>query len=70
MGLVADPNASIPESKVATSSLVPSRRSRLRNAPIDGPDAIGGPDPGPRALERRDLPGVGQPTADPPEVEK
>jgi formate dehydrogenase major subunit len=68
--LVADPNVSIPESKVATANLVPGRRSRQRNAPIDGPDAIGGPDPGPRALERRDLPGVGQPTAEPPEVEK
>jgi formate dehydrogenase major subunit len=68
-GLVADANVSIPESKIATATIVPGQRSRHRTAPIDGPDAIGGPDPGRGALVRRDLPGVGQPTSEPPEIE-
>ena len=65
--LVSDPNVHIPESKVATCQLVPGRRSRGRSAVIDGPTAIGGPDPGQSALRERDMPGVGQPTATPPQ---
>jgi formate dehydrogenase major subunit len=64
-GLVADPNVHIPESKVTTASLVPGRRARGRQAARGGPLVIAGGDPGPEALRRRDLPGVGQPTAEP-----
>ena len=65
-GLVGDPNVQIPESKVTTASLVPGRRARGRQAAVGGPLVIAGGDPGPEALRRRDLPGVGQPTAAPP----
>ena len=67
--LVTDPNVHIPESKVLTASLVPGRRSRGRSAAVDGPFAIAGGDPGPDALRVRDLPGVGQKLAEPPQVE-
>jgi formate dehydrogenase major subunit len=67
--LVTDPNVHIPESKVATADLVPGRRSRRRSAAVDGPFAIAGGDPGRAALGRRDLPGVGQRAAAPPQVE-
>jgi formate dehydrogenase major subunit len=67
--LVIDPNVHIPESKVATANVVPGRRSRGRTAAVDGPAAIAGDDPGPMALRRRDLPGVGPPTDQPPQIE-
>jgi len=66
--LVSDPNVHIPESKVATADLLPGRRSRGRSAAVYGPLAIAGGDPGAAALRRRDLPGVGQRTAEPPLV--
>ncbi|HEV7555684.1 MAG TPA: molybdopterin dinucleotide binding domain-containing protein, partial [Kofleriaceae bacterium] len=68
--LVGDPNSHIPESKVATADIVPGRRSRGRTAAVDGPFAIAGRDPGPGALERRDLPGVGQPSRELLQVKK
>jgi formate dehydrogenase major subunit len=52
---VADPNVSIPESKVVTVDIVPGRVSRDRTAVIDGPTEIGGPDPGRGAVMTRDL---------------
>src|SRR4051812_39412726 len=67
--LVIDPNVHIPETKVATANVVPGRRSRGRTAAIDGPAAIAGDDPGPMALRRRDLPGVGPPVDQPPQIE-
>jgi formate dehydrogenase major subunit len=67
--LVSDPNVHIPESKVATADLVRGRRSRGRSAAVDGPSAIAGGDPGRAALRRRDLPGVGQRSDQPPLVE-
>jgi formate dehydrogenase major subunit len=67
--LVIDPNVHIPESKVTTASLVAGRRSRGRSAVIDGPFAIGGDDPGPTALRRRDRPGVGPPNDEPQQIE-
>jgi formate dehydrogenase major subunit len=68
--LVGDPNSHIPESKVATADIVPGRRSRGRTAAVDGPTAIAHGSPGPSALELRDLPGVGQPSREPPQVKK
>jgi formate dehydrogenase major subunit len=68
--LVIDPNVHIPESKVATADLVAGRRSRGRSAVVDGPLAIAGGDPGPGALRRRDLPGVGPRSAEPPQIEQ
>jgi formate dehydrogenase major subunit len=68
--LVADPNIDIPESKVVTVNLVPGRCSRGRSAAVDGPAAIAGGDPGPDALAARDLPGVGQITAEPEQVKE
>ena len=59
--LVGDPNVHIPESKVTTVDLVPGRRARRRvheEQPLDQ-------DPGPEALETRDLPGIGQPGDEP-----
>ena len=67
--LVIDPNVHIPESKVTTASLVAGRRSRGRSAAIDGPFAIGGDDPGPTALRRRDRPGIGPPDDEPKQIE-
>jgi formate dehydrogenase major subunit len=67
--LVGDANVHIPESKVITADIVPGRCRRRRTAAIDGP--LGGTDPGPRALQRRDRSGVG-PTSgldEPPEIE-
>jgi formate dehydrogenase major subunit len=51
--LVADPNVYIPESKLETADLVAGRRARGRTAVMDG--RLGGDDPGPDALLRRDL---------------
>jgi len=59
----ADPNVHIPESKVCTAQIVAGRRSQGRTAVIDGPTAIGGPDPGPDAVHRRDRPGISADTA-------
>jgi formate dehydrogenase major subunit len=53
--LAADPNVSIPESKVATADIVPGRIARERTAVFDGPTAIGGPDPGRDAMIVRDV---------------
>jgi formate dehydrogenase major subunit len=58
--IAGDPNVNIPESKLITVDIVAGRHSRGRTAVIDGPTAIGGADPGPGAVVRRDLPGVGQ----------
>jgi len=55
--LVSDQNVHIPESKVATCTIRPGRR-RKELMRID-------PDPGRDALLARDMPGVGQPTAQP-----
>ena len=55
--LVGDPNVHIPESKVATVDIVPGRR--VHHARERERDAGRG------ALVRRDLPGVGQPSAEP-----
>ena len=68
--LVGDPNVHIPESKVATVDVVPGRRSRGRSAAVDGPFAIGGPDPGSDSLARRDQPGIGQPGSEPPWIKQ
>ena len=68
--LVADPNVHIPESKVTTASIVPGRRSRGRSAAVDGPAAIAGADPGPNALTTRDLPNIGQKSAQPKQVKQ
>jgi formate dehydrogenase major subunit len=59
-GLVGDSNVHIPESKVTTCDVVPGRRRPHRAPPGDA---------GPRALRRRDQPGVGPRTAEPPEDE-
>lgn len=56
--LAADPNVRIPESKATTADIVPGRVSRERSAVIDGPDAIGGAEPGPDAVAARDLRGA------------
>ncbi len=68
--LVADPNVHIPESKVTTANIVPGRRSRGRTAAVDGPGAIAGTDPGPYALLARDLPNIGQKSAQPKQVKQ
>jgi len=53
---VADPNVSIPESKVLTADVMPGRHAReWRAAPGPPPDGA-----------RRDLPGVGQRSPEPP----
>jgi formate dehydrogenase major subunit len=54
-GFVGDPNVNIPESKVLTADIVPGRRARGYRPAGAAPD--GAP---------RDLPGVGQPTPEPP----
>jgi formate dehydrogenase major subunit len=54
--LVGDPSVHIPESKVCTCNVVPGRHAR-RTYPQPSP-----------MLPPRDLPGVGQPTAEPPQV--
>jgi len=56
--LVGDPSVHIPESKVATCDLVRGRRKR-RVGPSDSP-----------AEPPHDRPGVGQPTAEPPQVKE
>jgi formate dehydrogenase major subunit len=68
--LVTDPNVHIPESKVTTANIVPGRRSRGRTAAVDGPGAIAGTDPGPYALLARDLPNIGQKSAQPKQVKQ
>jgi formate dehydrogenase major subunit len=56
--LVGDPSVHIPESKVTTCDVVPGRRARAVHD-----------DTSPK-LPPRDLPGVGQPQPEPPQVKK